>query len=88
MAIVYRNLVVGYTRLQRFNDAVLAAEQASGLDPANARGFQLLGDAYARVGRTDDALKAYRTVLRLSPNDAEARRAITRLTHGVEAGQP
>ena len=53
----------------RFPEAIEMFEAATTLDESNADNYRLLGDALAVVGRSADALAAYRHVLQLYPED-------------------
>jgi len=47
--------------------------------PANAALQRNLGEAYLQLGRTDEAIKAFRAALRADPADARARRRLSEL---------
>lgn len=54
-------------RLLRLDEAIGVGEYQISLDPLNPVGYETLGSAYYYVGRFDDALAAWRTLLDLSP---------------------
>ncbi|WP_461120126.1 tetratricopeptide repeat protein [Saccharothrix stipae] len=54
-------------------EAVEVAREATHLAPAQARAFQVLGDAALRVRDWGTAERAYRTALRLDPDDDDVR---------------
>jgi len=87
-AIVYRNLSVAYSRARRIADAVVAGERAAALEPLHVGGNKILAAAYAQAGRFDEALKRYQWVLVLTPNDAQAREAVAKLTRRLGAAAP
>lgn len=51
------------------DDAITAAQSALRLDPGNEVGWYVIGDVRQRQMRFAEAAAAYRTVLRLKPND-------------------
>ena len=53
-------------RKMNFERALFFAQQAVGTDPKFARGYDQLGLCYSGFGRTEDAVKAYETAIRLS----------------------
>ena len=53
----------------RFPEAIEMFEQAISLNVGNVDGFRLLGDALAVIGRSADALIAYRQALQVFPED-------------------
>jgi protein O-GlcNAc transferase len=59
--------------------AISHLEQAAALNPKSARYLLLLALGYQEVGRTDDAIEAYRRVLALAPDNAQARQALEEL---------
>ena len=54
-------------KLRRFDAAVSVQEYLSPRNPLNAIGFFNLGEVYFAAGRFDDSVKAFRTMLDLSP---------------------
>ena len=59
-------------RLQRFDEASKAFDNAVQLNPDNPQIWKSMADALSRSGRTDTALLAYRHVMRLNPRDGDA----------------
>ena len=57
-------------RLLRLERAIMIGRYQVGLDPINPLGYEVLGSSYSYVGRHDDALAAWRTMLSLSPGYA------------------
>ena len=56
----------------QFAVALEKVEQQMIADPGDVRGWQVLGPAYMRLQRFDDAVGAYRKVLELSPPTADS----------------
>ena len=69
---LYNNLGVTYTKLERYEDAVKACEEAIRLNPNHAEAYCNLGLAYAEMERYEDAIKAYKKAIKLNPNFAGA----------------
>lgn len=51
--------------------AIAILEEAAKAEPPSAEAFFLLGNAYAQVGRLEEAEEAYRSALELRPDDAD-----------------
>lgn len=64
---------------------LLLSEMDVALHPASAWAHELLGDAYQRAGRGDEALRAYRWAAELDPGDEELREKVERLASGAGA---
>jgi len=74
---VYTNIGVLRNGRGEFADAVVALKEATRLDPRSPLAQRSLGDAYAGLGRREEAAKAYRAavdlsedLLRVNPHDA------------------
>jgi tetratricopeptide (TPR) repeat protein len=65
-------LALAYTVQERFDEAIAELEFATALDSRYTGAYTLLGDTYARVGRTDEARATYEHVLKRYPDDAGA----------------
>ena len=79
-------------RLQRWPDAVTALQRAAALNPQDAVTARNLGAALSNAGRSDEAVIAYETAIRLAPDDILARLCCARLMidlgrHGEGAAQ-
>lgn len=71
-----------------YTGAVSAFEQAVILDPTylNARFF--LGEAYQKVGRTDEALKQFQIISKVVPDNQDVKDAISSLSNGAANKAP
>jgi 4-amino-4-deoxy-L-arabinose transferase-like glycosyltransferase len=75
-------LILRIAEAHRVRDDARAIELSRELTaafPRFAEGFVLLGQSYARLGRTDEARRALRRALALSPRHSEARSELERL---------
>lgn len=54
-----------------FEDAIAQIEEQMERDPSDIRGWQVLGPAYLRVERFEDAVNAFQHVVDLSPRSAD-----------------
>jgi serine/threonine protein kinase len=61
-----------FHRLQKYDEALTAYEQAIRLDPNNAAAYNYKGVALHNLKRYDEALVAYERAIRLNPNDGFA----------------
>ena len=64
------NLGIAWIELARLDDAILALEAATTLDPAGLRGWSALGDALHRRGRCNAAANAWLRAAALDPKNA------------------
>ncbi len=55
--------------------------------PDDADGWKMLGWSYLNTGKTDEAVKAYQTALKLKPGDAEIKQGLDAATAGATASQ-
>jgi tetratricopeptide repeat protein len=82
---------VGGIRLARLDPSGAAAEleQAVRIEPENPEARNMLGSAFAGLGRTNDAIDQFRLALKLRPDYQNARynlaRALTKIRHLNEA---
>lgn len=65
---IIRHVVVFLQSLGRLDAAIALGEYAVSRDPVNAANHANLGNSYRWSGRPQDAVTAYRTALRLSPD--------------------
>ena len=45
-------------------------EHATRLDPGSGAAYRYLGECYSSIGKTDDAIAAYKTAIKQNPSDA------------------
>ncbi|MGQ9523199.1 MAG: J domain-containing protein [Armatimonadota bacterium] len=64
---------------RRYADAAGLCRQIIARDRTNARAYSLLGDIYATLGRTEDAIVMYTYAQQYAPNDTEVLRKLNRL---------
>jgi curved DNA-binding protein CbpA len=64
---------------RRRKDAELHLKRATTLNPTSVPGFMALGQLYGKLGRNDEAARAFGEVLRWEPNNAEAKRELKNL---------
>ena len=60
-------------------ELVAVAEKRLETNPDDVRGWQVLAPVYIRMGRLEDAEKAYRNLLRLNEGEAETKQALAEL---------
>lgn len=53
----------------RMDDALVELDASLGVNPANAETHLIIGDIYERRRMFDEAIKAYKEALKISPND-------------------
>jgi tetratricopeptide (TPR) repeat protein len=81
-------LPVEPTRRGKLAEAVTHFAIAVQLRPDLADAHRNLGLALANLGRFDEALREFREVLRLKPDDANVRRAVEELQKRGRSGGP
>jgi hypothetical protein len=59
-------------REERWQDAIVAVNQALALDPDSSKGRLLLGTALWRLGKADESLRQYERAIEIDPSRAEA----------------
>jgi tetratricopeptide (TPR) repeat protein len=69
--VLYKKLLL-QIQLKMDNDAVLTLIEMIVSDPENLDLYQMLGELYIKLGRYDDALRAYQDLLDRNPNDLRA----------------
>lgn len=72
-------LAVALSATDNDTEAIEHLEVATSLDSRYLQAWTILGDTYARVGRTDDARAAYEHVLARQPENADALKGIAAL---------
>jgi tetratricopeptide (TPR) repeat protein len=78
-ATIYSELGVVYYKLQMWDKAAEAYEQALRMRRRRNDLRFTLGQAYGQLGRIDDAALKYREILALSPDDVDAFKALQEL---------
>jgi membrane associated rhomboid family serine protease len=75
---------------QNYPSAIKLLEQATAVNPNDARGYALLGYAYEKNGQRDQAITAYGTATQLDPNDKRTQQALQELeaTKALEENSP
>ena len=63
------NLGLFYSRQERFGEAELFLKRAAQASPGEFNAWYMWGAALSKVGRTDDALRAWREALKLQPRN-------------------
>jgi tetratricopeptide (TPR) repeat protein len=81
----YINLAALCGQLGDFAGSIAYNQRAIELDPASSLGHYNLALALRAQGRIDDAIRHFRDVLKLSPNDADAKRELDR-TRAMQRG--
>ncbi len=69
--VLYKKLLL-QIQLKMDNEAVFTLIEMIVSDPENLDLYQMLGELYIKLGRYDDALRAYRDLLERNPNDLRA----------------
>jgi tetratricopeptide (TPR) repeat protein len=69
--VLYKKLLL-QIQLKMDNEAVFTLMEMIVADPENLDLYQMLGELYIKLGRYDDALRAYRDLLERNPNDLRA----------------
>jgi len=69
-------------------EAVAQIEQQLTRTPDDVRGWQALGPAYLQLNRTQDAIRAYRRVVELSPPSADTQSDLAEVLMMAQGGDP
>ncbi len=64
-------LGVGYGKLNRNNDAIMAFRQYLRIAPGDVGAWYNLGTIYDKLNRSNDAIKSYQQALRIDPENAK-----------------
>ncbi|MDX1932898.1 MAG: J domain-containing protein [Capsulimonadales bacterium] len=70
----------------RFVEARSHAEQALRLNRRNDKAYEVLGDVFARQGKTDEAINMYSMALQLNPRNPPLMQRLERLTRTTGSG--
>jgi 4-amino-4-deoxy-L-arabinose transferase-like glycosyltransferase len=68
--------ITNHQRLEEYEQAVAVAEELTREYPSHAPGYAWLGSGYARLGRFDEAERAFERALALDPRNQRARREL------------
>jgi tetratricopeptide (TPR) repeat protein len=71
----------------KHEEAVVAFRRALALDAEHLPSLKGLGDAYAALGRIDEAVRVYEELLAFSPDDLEAKAALERCLASKSASE-
>jgi len=72
-AILYSNRAFAHIKIENFGSAILDAQKAVDLDPKYVKGYYRLGAAKLALGKYKEALGYFRQVVKIVPNDKDAR---------------
>eukprot|EP01113_Clastostelium_recurvatum_P027663 TRINITY_DN3340_c0_g1_i2.p1 TRINITY_DN3340_c0_g1~~TRINITY_DN3340_c0_g1_i2.p1 ORF type:complete len:476 (-),score=61.94 TRINITY_DN3340_c0_g1_i2:41-1468(-) len=72
-AILFSNRSFAHIKMENFGSAIEDANKAVSLDSNYIKGYYRLGAAYMALGKPRDALKNFRQVVKIVPNDRDAR---------------
>lgn len=64
---------------ENWEEAVKYLQRSTELNPSYAGSYLMLGRSWAKFGRKTDAIAAYQQVLKLTPDNAEAKMALSQL---------
>ncbi|GBG69021.1 hypothetical protein CBR_g3721 [Chara braunii] len=73
-AVYYANRAFAHTKLEEYGSAVEDSTTAIELDRKYVKGYYRRGTAYLLMGKFKEALKDFRQVVRIRPNDPDAKR--------------
>ena len=72
-AILFSNRAFAHLKLENFGSAIIDAGRAISLDPGFIKGYYRRGSALLCLGKHKDALKDFKAVCKMHPNDRDAR---------------
>jgi len=72
-AILYSNRAFAHIKMENFGSAIIDAQKAIELDPKYVKGYYRLGAANLALGKYKEAVSFFRQVVRIVPNDKDAR---------------
>ncbi|CAD7964792.1 unnamed protein product [Amoebophrya sp. A120] len=73
MAICYSNRAFCHIKMENFGSAIIDAERAVEVDPAYSKSYYRLGCARFALLKYKDAMKAFKSLVRLAPADKDAK---------------
>lgn len=83
-AILYSNLALTQINMGMYEQARVNAERSTELDASYLKGFWRLGQALAKLNRTDEALEAMQKALALEPTNKALAKEVARLQAQVK----
>eukprot|EP01112_Ceratiomyxa_fruticulosa_P014721 TRINITY_DN4240_c0_g3_i1.p1 TRINITY_DN4240_c0_g3~~TRINITY_DN4240_c0_g3_i1.p1 ORF type:complete len:963 (-),score=237.71 TRINITY_DN4240_c0_g3_i1:64-2829(-) len=83
-AVLYSNRAFAHLRMENFGSAIVDANKSIALDPNYVKGYYRLGAAYQALGKHKDALRIFRQVVKIVPNDKDARTKLSQCEKEVK----
>jgi serine/threonine-protein phosphatase 5 len=84
-AVFYSNRAMAMIKLESYGSAILDANESIALDPAYIKAYYRRGSANFALGKTKEARKDFRTVCKLKPKDADAKKKLLACEKAVKA---
>mmetsp|Transcript_22696 Transcript_22696/g.38393 ORF Transcript_22696/g.38393 Transcript_22696/m.38393 type:complete len:496 (+) Transcript_22696:77-1564(+) len=84
-AVFYSNRAMAMIKLESYGSAILDANEAISLDPTYIKGYYRRGSANFALGKVKEARKDFRTVCKLRPKDADAKKKLAACEKAVKA---
>lgn len=66
------NLAVGFLKLKEYCHSLESCEKALILEPKNEKGLFRMGQSYSGMGKQQEAIDIFKTVLELNPSNNDA----------------
>ena len=73
MSIIFANRSNAHLRTESYGSAAMDAKKAIELDKRNPKAYYRLGSAHVALGHYKDGLKVFQLVVKLCPNDKDAK---------------
>ncbi len=73
LAVCYSNRAFCQIKLENFGSAIIAGEMGTEVDPTYSKSYYRVGCARYALGKYKDALKAFKALCKLAPQDKDAR---------------
>eukprot|EP00850_Spirogloea_muscicola_P022878 SM000316S12293 [mRNA] locus=s316:27000:31545:+ [translate_table: standard] len=83
-AIFWANRAFAHTKLEEYGSAIDDASRAIELNPGYIKGYYRRGTAYLAMAKLKDALKDFRQVAKIAPNDPDAKRKLKDCERAVQ----
>ncbi|CAD7957807.1 unnamed protein product [Amoebophrya sp. A25] len=84
LAICYSNRAFCHIKLENFGSAIMDAERACEVDPTYSKSYYRLGSARYALLKYKDALKAFKQLTKLAPQDKDARAKLKECEKAVQ----